>query len=87
MNGSIVSGPDRIIVKPVRPLADVRHRPNAKAQLFDDLEVFYNQRRRQSAVDRMRPAAFERRMTQAAVTKPSTESDHAHSGTPFGPKM
>ncbi len=28
MNGSIVSGPDRIIVKPVRPLADVRHRPN-----------------------------------------------------------
>ena len=32
MNGSIVSGPDRIIVK-----------------LFDDLEVFYNQRRRHSA--------------------------------------
>ena len=28
MNGSIVSGPDRIIVKPARPLADVRHRPN-----------------------------------------------------------
>ena len=28
MNGSIVSGPDRIIVKPVCPLADVRRRPN-----------------------------------------------------------
>jgi hypothetical protein len=28
MNGSTVSGPDRIIVKPVRPLADVRYRPN-----------------------------------------------------------
>jgi putative transposase len=38
----------------------------AKIQLFDYLEVFYNQRRRHSAVGRMSPAAFERKMTQAA---------------------
>jgi putative transposase len=38
----------------------------AKMQLFDYLEVFYNQRRRHSSVGRMSPAAFERKMTQAA---------------------
>ena len=38
----------------------------AKGQLFDYIEVFYNQRRRHSSADRMSPAAFERRMTQAA---------------------
>ena len=38
----------------------------AKAQLFDYIEVFYNQRRRHSSAGRMSPAAFERRMTQAA---------------------
>jgi putative transposase len=35
-------------------------------QLFDYIEVFYNQRRRHSSVGRMSPAAFERKMTQAA---------------------
>jgi transposase InsO family protein len=38
----------------------------AKGQLFDYIEVFYNQRRRHSSAGRMSPAAFERRMTQAA---------------------
>jgi len=39
---------------------------DAKAQLFDYLEVFYNQRRRHSSAGRMSPAAFERMMTQVA---------------------
>ena len=38
----------------------------AKADLFDYIEVFYNQRRRHSSAGRMSPAAFERRATQAA---------------------
>ena len=38
---------------------------DAKADLFDYLEVFYNQRRRHSAAGRMSPAAYERRQTQA----------------------
>ena len=39
---------------------------DAKAELFDYIEVFYNQRRRHSSKGRMSPAAFERRTTQAA---------------------
>jgi putative transposase len=39
---------------------------DAKADLFDYLEVFYNQRRRHSSAGRMSPAAYERRRTQAA---------------------
>ena len=39
---------------------------SAKADLFDYIEVFYNQRRRHSAAGRMSPAAYERRLTQAA---------------------
>ena len=39
---------------------------DAKAELFDYIEVFYNQRRRHSSAGRMSPAAFERRTTQAA---------------------
>jgi transposase InsO family protein len=38
----------------------------AKEDLFDYIEVFYNQRRRHSAAGRMSPAAYERRLTQAA---------------------
>jgi putative transposase len=38
----------------------------AKMQLFDYIEVFYNQRRRHSSAGRMSPAAFERKVTQAA---------------------
>jgi transposase InsO family protein len=38
----------------------------AKAALFDYIEVFYNRKRRHSAAGRMSPAAFERQMTQAA---------------------
>jgi transposase InsO family protein len=39
---------------------------DAKGELFDYLEVFYNQRRRHSSAGRMSPAAFERRTAQAA---------------------
>ncbi len=38
----------------------------AKMELFDYIEVFYNQRRRHSSAGRMSPAAFERKMTHAA---------------------
>jgi len=38
----------------------------AKRQLFDYIEVFYNQRRRHSAAGRMSPATYERKMTEAA---------------------
>ena len=38
----------------------------AKADLFDYIEVFYNQRRRHSSANRMSAAAFERKMTHAA---------------------
>ena len=41
---------------------------DAKMELFDYIEVFYNQRRRHSTIGRISPAAFERRaqMTQVA---------------------
>lgn len=39
---------------------------DAKAELFDYLEVFYNQRRRHSSAGHMSPAAYERRQAQAA---------------------
>jgi len=38
----------------------------AKMELFDYIEVFYNQRRRHSTLGQISPAAFERRATQAA---------------------
>jgi putative transposase len=38
----------------------------AKMELFDDIEVFYNQRRRHSTLGQISPAAFERRATHAA---------------------
>lgn len=38
----------------------------AKAELFDYIEVFYNQRRRHSSAGRLSPAEFERRTTHAA---------------------
>ncbi|MFN8575098.1 MAG: IS3 family transposase [Gemmatimonadaceae bacterium] len=39
---------------------------DAKAELFDYLEVFYNQRRRHSSAGRMSPAAYERKHAHAA---------------------
>jgi putative transposase len=39
---------------------------DAKAELFDYIEMFYNQRRRHSSAGRMSPAAFERRTSHAA---------------------
>ena len=38
----------------------------AKWELFDYIEVFYNQRRRHSTLGQISPAAFERRATQVA---------------------
>jgi putative transposase len=38
----------------------------AKMELFDYIEVFYNQRRRHSTIGQISPAVFERRATQAA---------------------
>lgn len=38
----------------------------AKMELFDYIEVFYNQRRRHSTIGQVSPATFERRATQAA---------------------
>ena len=38
----------------------------AKMEMFDYLEVFYNQRRRHSTLGQISPATFERRATQAA---------------------
>jgi putative transposase len=38
----------------------------AKMELFDYIEVFYNQRRRHSTIGQISPAEFERRATQAA---------------------
>jgi transposase InsO family protein len=35
-------------------------------ELFDYIEVFYNQRRRRSTLGQIRPAAFERRAMTAA---------------------
>jgi putative transposase len=37
----------------------------AKMELFDYIEVFYNQRRRHSTLGQISPAAFERRHTAA----------------------
>ena len=39
---------------------------DAKMELFDYIEVFYNQRRRHSTLGQISPAAFERRATHAA---------------------
>ena len=39
---------------------------DAKMELFDYIEVFYNQRRRHSTLGQISPAAFERRATEAA---------------------
>src|SRR5690606_21181804 len=39
---------------------------DAKMELFDYIEVFYNQRRRHSSAGRMSPAAYERKWTQVA---------------------
>ena len=40
---------------------------DAKMELFDYIEVFYNQRRRHSTLGRISPAAFERRAQVAQV--------------------
>ena len=39
---------------------------DAKMELFDYIEVFYNQQRRHSTLGQVSPAVFERRHAQAA---------------------
>jgi len=39
----------------------------AKMELFDYIEVFYNQHRRHSTIGRISPAAFERRFSAQAA--------------------
>ena len=41
---------------------------DAKMELFDYIEVFYNQRRRHSTLGQISPAAFERRATRHEIT-------------------
>ncbi len=38
-----------------------------KEQLFDDIEVFYNQRRRHSALDCVSPARYERERVEVQM--------------------
>jgi putative transposase len=40
---------------------------DAKAKLFDYIEVFYNQKRRHSSLDNLSPAEYERRAEAAIV--------------------
>ena len=40
---------------------------DAKMELFDYIEVFYNQRRRHSTLGQISPAAFERRANEEGV--------------------
>jgi len=51
----------------------------AKMQLFDYIEVFYNQRRRHSTIGYVSPAAFER---EAAAHRKS--ATHVHEAVPTG---
>jgi transposase InsO family protein len=44
----------------------------AKMELFDDIEVFYNQRRRHSTLGQISPAAFERGTAPARDGKDGT---------------
>jgi putative transposase len=45
---------------------------DAKGQLFDYIEVFYNQRRRHSTLGQISPAAFERGTAPARESKDGT---------------
>ena len=55
----------------------------AKMELFDYIEVFYNQRRRHSTLGQISPAAFERRDDSSSVAKPSTKSDQCQRESAF----
>jgi putative transposase len=48
---------------------------NAKMELFDDIEVFYNQRRRHSTLGQISPAAFERRTVAEGVDAMENRSE------------
>ena len=44
----------------------------AKMELFDYIEVFYNQRRRHSTLGQISPAEFERRANEEGMDHPSS---------------
>ena len=48
---------------------------DAKIQLFDYIEVFYNQRRRHSTIGYQSPAAFERQAAVRRERRPLATSD------------
>jgi putative transposase len=52
-------------------------RGEAKMEVSDYIDVFYNERRRHSTLGHISPVAFERTGDSRSVTKPSTRSDHA----------
>ncbi len=60
---------DNAVMESVKSeLADRFHTyGDAKMELFDYIEVFYNQRRRHSTLGQISPAAFERHLTIKAL--------------------
>ncbi len=56
----------------------------AKIELFDYIEVFYNQRRRHSTIGYVSPAAFERLAVERAHTAPRTDQDGVEGIVPPG---
>ena len=47
----------------------------AKRELFDYIEVFYNQRRRHSTIGQIRPAAYERRAREEGMDAMENRTD------------
>ena len=67
-------------------LADqVASHGDAKMELFDYIEVFYNQRRRHSTIGRISPAAFERRAQVAQVAQLNRPRDRIKLKWPLTP--
>ena len=55
---------------------------HAKMELFDYIEVFYNQRRRHSTIDYMSPAQFERHAARSGVAELEGALGGSHTPTP-----
>ena len=55
----------------------------AKMELFDYIEVFYNQRRRHSTLGQISPAAFERRATEEGMDPMENRTER---GFPHAPQ-
>src|SRR5437764_15246200 len=55
---------------------------NAKMELFDYIEVFYNQRRRHSTLGQISPAEFERRKNEEGVDPMENRRDRGFAQAP-----